>query len=322
MPKIFGFNNNVNSSSFEGLPPAMCSGILADLTLLGFLRDVAPVLDANMFMLYGSDNGYDISTLSVTDLRELATTYKKNIETYIDDKIKSKLIQTVNRWWSFINHNNYEFCLPEPIYRQFRNVCTNIETLKYRFNNLNTEPIAAAVQSIHTSFVLMTQQDYPGLNELIPVDKKMCEQLFNNINNWTAINIADRFADVKQRYTLNCQILDIAACILKLICCGSRSEFKLDSMSDYNEVYRRCFAPGFKNADMSVKIFVRKCRSLQPCHVLAMNGNWNDNLIVSRTPIIQDNAASKMAYMIFVSNGYSYVDREIDKCVKNEEDVG
>ena len=272
--------------------------LVTDMSILYALRTVAPVFDANMFIIYGSENGYDADQLSVSELTELAAIYKKQIGTFVDNKVKTKIKEIIVRWWKFIIGNNYVFSLPEPQYKQFISVANNIDVIKYRFNNLNTEAIGSCIEAAHREFVAVSSNRLSGLQyEDIPVDPKICEKFFQTLFDWTSLNIAERFNDVSQRRVINQQLTYMAAGFLKFLCRGAKAE-NYEHFDCVEETYNTYFHPMFKDEPTSVQEYIRKSRTLQPCHSLALDTKWIDSLIVSRTPIIRENQASILAHLL------------------------
>ena len=313
MPTVYGMTYRKGTIEDRYKKQYLMLPLLSDMTVLYCLREVAPVTDANMFMIYGAENGYSIEDLSVSDMTELASKLQPQLAAYVDNKIKLKIKEIIARWWKFISDNDIVFSIPEPNYKQFSTVVKNLELVRYRFNNINSEAIISVLEAAQHDFMAMGGDKFGDMREDIPVDPELCGKFFKNLFDWGSLNIANRGIDPSQRFVINKQMTFIAASFLKMVTRGVQNCAEFSHFDSPREVYRVFFHNMFTKEPKSVREYIRKCRALQPCHVLALNTAWNDNLIIPTDPIHRDNLSSEFAHILLHSNKS---DNELKKAVK------
>ena len=194
----------------------------AEICVLESLKWVRPVYDANMAIIYGTTNGFDTTTLSYNELVEYASIYKGKIDSFIDDAIKSELLRICERWINKLEAGGITLAMEEPSYRQFRNIYTKLNTISYRFDNFNTEPIIAVINDIGTHFALVAGAKHDTINQLcskIPVDPEMAVKVFKFL-----FDVSRRYAewryDGKFKSTTNRYLLSLGVLLLKFIGSG------------------------------------------------------------------------------------------------------
>ena len=307
----FGFRNRVPSDSREDLYP-LRPYISADLGILHYLADVAPVLDANMFIVYGFENGYDIEDLSVKDLTELSTLYASQIKAFVVNKVRARIAKLAARWDNIIKKMQVIVTLPEPMYRQFVSASKNIETIAYRFNNINTEAIVGPLQSIKNNFVINASTYNSLISENIPVDPEAISKFFSFLLDVNRLNIHESMNDISQYNTINRDIISVTAAYLNMLSSSIAYERKFTLWDDPDSIFRTIFAPTLASLPNEIKEVTTKCRALELCHVMCIDTKWIDGIILPKNPIIRDNASSKLAAFMMISNS---VDDVVSKMV-------
>ena len=309
---IYGFNYKKRGEYTPGFY-SIQSAIVADLGVLHYLKDVAPVLDANMFLIYGNENGYDISDFTVKDLMELSALYSRQIRAYVNNKIRNKIIQLLKRWDDAIAKLGLTISLNEPMYRQFISASRNIEQICYDWSNVNTEAVAAVLHSVRNQFIMNSSTYRQMLSEDIPIDPEAVHKFFNYLLDFSRLKIDKRLSDPAQYYQLNKEIIEISVSYLNMLV-NSATFSKHFTMYDNPEaIFDSLFAPRFSEQSKEVKEYTRKSRALNMCHVLCLDTTWIDGLIMPRTPIIRDNSSSKFAAMLMMSNSTDTTISQIEK---------
>ena len=312
MPQIYGFNYPGGDNLRSDLYSLRC-GLVADLGVLHYLRDISPVLDANMFIIYGHENGIDTSELSAKDLTELASLYQDKLRAYVNTKIRSKLVELVARWDNAFKKLRIIASLPEPMYRQFVSASNNIQLVGYRFNNINTEAVVGVLHSIRNDFLTCATQMYHLLDERIPIDPAIIDKFFNFILEATRANLHGQLTDQSQYSVVNRHIIAVVGAYLRLLVNGIVFDKNFSAYDNPDAIYNELFGRHFNEIDTVARVYARKCRALDMSHVLVLNTTWIDGIILPKNPIIRDNAASKLAGLMMIS---ATNDMTIDSCAK------
>lgn len=319
MPQIYGFRYDTNRSmavtAYE-----LASGLMADIGVLHYMKEITPILDANMFIIYGSENNFDVSDLTVKDLNELAALHKKQIDAYLVNKIRGKIFKIVSTWNDAFKRLKFIASLPEAMYKQFNSASRNIQTISYKFNNINTEAIVAVLQSIRNDFIHSASTPHAYyMEERIPVDPELIHRFFTFILDVVELNIHGQMSDPKQYWILNKDIVNTCIPYLNMLTNGILLTDKFALYDNPDALYKQLFYSRFNSMSQEIKEYNRKCRALEMCHVIALDSKWNDSIYISSNPIIRDTSASKLASMLMMSN---YLPDMISKIEKLQSRVG
>ena len=313
MPQVYGFRYDTNRS-MPVIAYELANGLLADIGVLHYLKDVTPILDANMFIIYGSENNFDVSNLTVKDLNELAALHKKQIDAYLVNKIRGKVFKIIATWNDAFKRLKFIASLPEAIYKQFNSASRNIQTISYKFNNINTEAIVAVLQSIRNDFIRSASTPYAHfLDERIPVDPELIHKFFSFILDVVGLNIHGQMSDPKQYWILNKDIINMCIPYLNMLTNGILLTDKFALYDDPDALYKQLFYTRFSTMSQEIKEYNRKCRALEMCHVIALDSKWVDGIYIPNNPIIRDTAASKLASMLMMSNYMPDLINKIEK---------
>lgn len=301
MPNVYGFEYSTYRPA-PIVPDSLRTALLADIGILHYIKDITPILDANMFLIYGAENNFDVADLTVSDLSELAALHKNQIGAYLVNKIRGKVFQIISAWNTIFKKGKFIASLPEAAYRQFSSASRNIKSITYKFNNINTEAIVAVLQSIRNDFI-STASDRCAffLEERIPVDPELIKNFFSFLLEVIDQNIHGQMTDPKQYWILNKDIVNICIPYLCFLTNGLLCEPKFTLYDDPEAIYQKVFYNRFRDLPQEIKEYNRKCRALESAHVIALDATWIDGLVISNKPIIRDTAASKLAGLLMVS---------------------
>ncbi len=300
---IYGFNYTKQNREYVPGRYAIQRAIVPDIGVLHYLSEVAPVLDANMFVIYGNENNYDTSELTVKDLTELSSIYSRQIRAFVVNKIRKKITQIISRWDSALKKLDLTISLSEPIYRQFMSASKNVEIISYKFNNINTEAVVAVLQSVRNQFIMNTSTHRGVLNEDIPVDPEYVSKFFGYILDFNRLALDKVLQDQSQYQYINKSIISISVSLLNMIVSSASFTKHFTIYDNPDTIFDELFVPYFNSQPKAVKEYTRKCRALQMAHVVCLDTTWVDSIIMPRTPIYRDNSSSKFAAMLMMSNG-------------------
>lgn len=290
------------------------AGIEADIGIMQYIKQVTPTLDANMFIIYGSVNGVDIADLTVKDLTELASLHQKQIYAFVANRVRAKMFSIINRWRNTFEKLNLIASLPEPMYKQFVSASKNIKTITYKFNNINTEAIVAVLQSIRNDFIISASTYSSILMERIPIEPELIDSFFQFLLDVVYQNVHGQMSDPKQYWILNKDITNICIPYLNMLTNGISYNPRFTMYDDPDAICSELFFNRFREFSPQIKEYIRKCRALDLCHVICLDSKWIDGIVLPKSPIIRDNASSKLASLLMVSGT---TDENIAKCLRS-----
>lgn len=317
MPELYGFHYDVDNWRDMPAYDDLSFAVTVDIGVLHFLKEVVPVTDANMFIIYGTENGYDVSNMTTADLTELATLHKQHLDAFVCGKVRSKISQILETWESAHEKLHMLFSLPEPAYKQFSSLARNIQLTADKWSNLNNEAVAGVLQNLRNDFVIASS-DYKSsvLDERIPIDPELVKKCFSFLLGAIQRNYGSQMTDSRQYWLINRAIVEVSAAYLGTLVKGLVFNKNFTIWDDPEDIYEHVFKRYFSHMSREVKEYIRKCRTLESAHTVSLDGRWIDGLVVSDKPVVRDNTASQLAGLLLLSAGNI---ETIEKCIRRRE---